>query len=141
MKYSQLLTILFLTVSLIGCQQDKQAEIRELQTEPVLPPQDFRTQSSGWEADIDVSRLPQIITSVFKKLDIVLKQQDKKTGRYIFTGISPSGFYVTVEAISIIKNTSYIRVGVSGRQEDIIITKLLIQNVSNSLRTALRNQN
>jgi len=141
MKYYMSLIIILLTVGLFGCSNNKEVEVPPLQTEPVLPPQNFGIQSTSWEADIDVSRLPQIITSVFKRLNIVPKQQDKKLGRHILTGVSPSGFDVTVEAISIIKDLSFIRVSVSGRQEDIIIRKLLLQKVSDAIHTAVRNKN
>ncbi len=133
--------MIVLTIGLLGCSGNKEVEVPPQQTGPVLPPQNAGIQSTSWEADIDISRLPKIITRVFKQLDINLKQQDKKSGRYIFTGLSPSGFEVTVEAISIIKDLSFIRVSVSGRQEDIIITKLLQQNISNTLDMAIRKQN
>jgi len=141
MKYFKLLIMIVVTIGLFGCSGHKKVEVPPPQAEPVLPPQNAGIQSTSWEADIDISRLPKIITRVFKQLDINLKQQDKKQGRYIFKGLSPSGFEVTVEAISIIKGLSFIRVSVSGRQEDIIITKLLQQNISNALDTAIRKQN
>jgi hypothetical protein len=141
MKYRTMLVITVLSIGVLGCSGDKKVEDFPPQTEPVLPPQNLETQSTSWEADIDVSRLPRIITSVYKKLDITLKQQDRKTGRYVFTGISPSGFHVTVEAVSIIKNLSLIRVSVSRRQEDIIIAKLLLQNVSDALRKGIGSRN
>ena len=137
MKHHPILIITILSMSLYGCSGDKQVEVPPLQTEPVLPPQNFEIQSTSWEADIDIDRLPQIIKNVYKKLDIVLKQHVKKLGRHIITGVSPSGFEVTVEAISIIKNTSFIRVSVGGRQEDIIIRKLLLQKVSDAIRTTV----
>jgi len=57
------------------------------------------------------------------------------------SGRSSSGFEVTVEAISVIKDISFIRVSVGGRQEDIIIRKLLLHKVADALRSAVRNQN
>jgi hypothetical protein len=141
MKHYKSIIMIVAAIGLLGCSGDKELEVPPLQTEPVLPPQNARIQSTSWEADIDISRLPKVIERVFKQLDINLKQQDKKSGRYIFTGLSPSGFEVTVEAISIIKDLSFIRVSVSGRKEDIIITKLLQQNISNTLDMAIRKQN
>ena len=141
MKHYKSITMIIFAIGLLGCSGDKEFEVPPSQTEPVLPPQNAGIQSTSWEADIDISRLPKIISRVFKQLDINLKQQDKKSGRYIFTGLSPSGFEVVVEAISIVKDLSFIRVSVSGRQEDIIITKLLQQNISNTLDMAIRKQN
>ena len=141
MKHHPILIITVLSMSLFGCSGDKKVEVPPLQTEPVLPPQNFEIQSTSWEADIDVDRAPQIIKSVYKKLDITLKQQEKKLGRHIIIGVSPSGFEVTVEAISVIKDISFIRVSVGGRQEDIIIRKLLLHKVADALRSAVRNQN
>jgi hypothetical protein len=141
MKYRPILIITVLSMSLFGCSGDKKVEVPQVQTEPVLPPQDFRIQSTSWEANIDVDRMPQIIKSVYKKLDIVLKQQDEKLGRYIITGVSPAGFEVSVESISIIKDISFIRVSVGGRQEDIIIRKLLLNKIADAIRSAVRNQN
>lgn len=139
MKCCAILIITILSMSLFGCSGDKKVEVPPLQTEPVLPPQNFGIQSTSWEANIDVSRTPQIIKSIYKKLDITLKQQDEKLGRYIITGVSPSGFEVTVEAISIIKDISFIRASVGGRQEDIIIRKLLLHKVADAISTAVRN--
>jgi hypothetical protein len=141
MKHHKSIIVIAFAIGLFGCPGDKEFEAPPSQIEPVLPPQNAGVQSTSWEADIDVSRLPKVIERVFKQLDINLKQQDKKQGRYIFTGLSPSGFEVTVEAISIVKDLSFIRVSVGGRQEDIIITKLLQQNISNTLDMAIRKQN
>jgi hypothetical protein len=139
MKSHMIFVITVLSMCLSGCSGDQNVEVPPLQTEPVLPPQNFDIESTSWEADIDIDRLPGAIKNVYKKLDIVLKQHDKKLGRHIITGVSPSGFEVTVEAISITKNTSFIRVSVGGRQEDIIIRKLLLQKVSNAIRTTVGN--
>jgi hypothetical protein len=109
------------------------------QKEPI-PRQNHRTLSSNWETKTDISRLPGIITSISQELGIELEQQEIKAGRYTYTGASPSGIDIKIEAISLVKDRSVLIVSVTGEQEELSVMNPLMQIISNSLRKAVRDQ-
>lgn len=141
MKYIKTFCILILATGLSGCQGAKQVEGTAELKKPMQTRQNLRTLSSNWEAKTDISLLPGIISSVSKELGINLEQKDIKTGRYTYTGVSPSGIDVKIEAIALVKDRSVLIVSVTGKRDEFSIMKPLLQIISNSLRTAVRNQN
>lgn len=141
MKYSKIFCIFILAFGLSGCQGDKQVKDAMEQKEPAPTRQHSRTMSSNWEVQTDISRLPEIISSISQKLGINLEQQDTKAGRYTYTGVSPSGIDVKIEAISLVKDRSVLVISVTGKREEFSVMKPLLQIISSSLRRAIRNQN
>jgi len=141
MKRSKIICILILAVSLSGCQGDKQVDEAMKQKEPARPRQNPRSFSSNWEADTDISGLPGIISSISKELGIYLELQDIKVGQYTYTGVSPSGIDVKIEAIALVKDRSVLIVTVTGKREETAIMKPLLQIISNAIRTAVKNEN
>jgi hypothetical protein len=135
MKYCKL-CIFVLAIGLSGC--DRQAKDSQ---EPI------RTQKSEIshaerriiiEIHTHLIQLPEIIKTVFKELDITLERQDRQLGRYIFTGKSPAGAIVTIEAVSITKGNSLLKITAGG--ED-IITEPLLKKIDKALEKAINEKN
>ena len=141
MKYIKTLCILILAAGLSGCQGAKQVEEPTELKKSMQTRQKPHTLSSNWETKTDISLLPGIISSVSKELGINLEQKDIKTGRYAYTGVSPSGIDVKIEAIALVKGRSVLIVSVMGKRDEFSIMKPLLEIISNSLRKAVRDQN
>lgn len=90
------------------------------------------------EVHTHLIQLPDIIKAVFEELDITLEQEDRQPGRYIFTGKSPAGIEVTIEAVSITKGNSLLRISTEGEDDD---TEPLLKAIDKALNNAFNKKN
>lgn len=140
MRYAKILCTFILAFSLLGCHSDKKVDAPSPQAKQESTRQRRPSMKSSFEARFDISLLPEVIKSASQKLGLALEQADMKPGRYIYTGKTPAGIDVNIEAIALVKDRSLIILTVTGERGDNAILNPLRQAILNALRTAARNR-
>ena len=134
MKYCKLF-IFILVICLAGCGR---------QTNNLQEPEKSKSEVNHTdnriiiEAHTHLIQLPDIIKEAFEDLDITLEQEDRQPGQYIFTGKSSEGINVTIEAVSITKGNSLLRISAEGQE---VIAKTLLKEIDKVLNRAFNKKN
>ena len=135
MKY-QKLCILVLAVSLSGCNcqtKNFHESIRTPESEVNHTEKRIIT-----EVHVHLIQSPEIIKTVFKELDITPEQEYREAGRYIFTGQSKKGAGVTIEAESMTKGSTLLKISADG---DDIITEPLLKAIDKTIEKVINEKN
>jgi hypothetical protein len=149
MKYTNVLCICILAVSLPGCRRSPEGGASRREGRAPAPrvtrvaTQAGRNQvssSTGWEVQKDPAELPEVIERVFDDLGISVEQKAVKTGRCEYEARSPAGLTVTVDAVAVVKGSCFMRVGAEYSRGEEDVGTLLLEKVQQALRNAIAEQ-